>query len=109
MNPLAGTLKWGSEKHRKVSRALWDWLRLSQDEYDTRFGHMREMEKQFSAYVPERDIDKQRKSAKDIEGKRDYVSVEIPYSYALLMTAHTYYTSVFLARNPVPQVQGRHG
>lgn len=109
MNPLAGVLRFGTEKHRKISAAVWDRLRISQDEYDSRFADMLKMEKQFSAYVPERDVDKQRKDKKDDTGERDYTDVEIPYSYALLMTAHTYYTSVFLSRNPALQVQGRHG
>lgn len=109
MNPLASVLKFGSEKHRKVSQAVWDRLSLSQDEYNERFADMLDMEKQFSAYVPTKDIDRQREIRKDQDGERDYVTVEIPYSYALLMTAHTYYSSVFLTRNPVFQVQGRHG
>jgi hypothetical protein len=33
----------------------------------------------------------------------------VPYSYATLLTAHTYMTSVFLSRSPILQMQGRHG
>jgi hypothetical protein len=35
--------------------------------------------------------------------------MQIPYSYAVVMAAHTYLTSVFMGRNPVLQVDGRHG
>lgn len=103
------TLRFGTESHRKVSQALWDRLRLSEDAYSDRWTDMEDMEKQFNAYVKERDVDVARKDAKKYNGEQDYVTVEVPYSYATLMTAHTYYTSVFLARNPVFQVNGRHG
>lgn len=43
------------------------------------------------------------------EGRGQYVSVQVPYSYGQMMTAHTYFTSVFLSRNPVFQYQGVHG
>ena len=38
----------------------------------------------------------------------DYVSIEVPYSYAVVMTLHTYISSVFLSK-PGFQVQARHG
>jgi hypothetical protein len=38
-----------------------------------------------------------------------YVDVYVPYSYAILMSMHTYLCSVFLSRNPVLQYMGRHG
>lgn len=51
----------------------------------------------------------------EIEKKRvkdqkiSYVTVHVPYSYGMMMSAHTYYSSVFLSRDPVFQYQGRHG
>lgn len=62
----------------------------------------------FTAYMPETDVDSLRKSKRK-EGQPDYTTIAIPYSYAMLLTAHTYYTSVFLARDPIFQMQGRHG
>ena len=37
------------------------------------------------------------------------MNIDIPYAYAQMMSAHTYFCSVFLSRNPIWQMQGRHG
>src|SRR5690606_10044253 len=42
-------------------------------------------------------------------GLPQYTTIQIPYTYAVLMAAHTYFTSVFMGRNPVFQYTGRHG
>lgn len=60
------------------------------------------------AYVPETDLDRLRKNKRD-EGEPKYTTIKLPYSYALLMAAHTYLTSVFFARSPIHQFAGRHG
>lgn len=61
------------------------------------------------AYIKERDVDKKRKDNKRFDGQVDYVTLEVPYTYAITMTAHTYYTSVLLGRSPIFQFTGRHG
>lgn len=65
-----------------------------------------EAEKIFSAYVPEGELDAQRRALRTNTGQPVYTTVTIPYAYATLMTAHTYFSSVFLSRTPVYQVQG---
>jgi len=40
------------------------------------------------------------------EEKISYVTVQVPYSYGMMMSAHTYYSSVFLSRSPVFQFEG---
>lgn len=60
------------------------------------------------AYIPETDIDAIRRSDRG-RGNPRYTTIQLPYSYALLMAAHTYWTSVFFARSPVHQFAGRHG
>jgi hypothetical protein len=60
------------------------------------------------AYVPESDLDRLRKNKRD-GGEPKYTTIKLPYTYALLMAAHTYLTSVFFARSPVHQFSGRHG
>src|SRR5690606_20651245 len=42
-------------------------------------------------------------------GKPQFTTVAIPMSYATLMAAHTYWTSVFMSRTPVFQYAARHG
>jgi hypothetical protein len=61
------------------------------------------------AYLHESDEDAIRRSAREMKGTTSYTTLQIPYTYATLMTAHTYMTSVFFSRSPVHQFAGRHG
>jgi hypothetical protein len=61
------------------------------------------------AYLPESDMDAQRRADRGNMGKPHYTTLQIPYSYALTMAAHTYLTSVFFSRSPVHQFAARHG
>src|SRR5215831_3209193 len=61
------------------------------------------------AYLHEQDEDSIRRSAREQKGTQSYTTLQIPYTYATLMTAHTYMTSVFFSRSPVHQFSGRHG
>lgn len=97
------------EEHRRLSDGIMQRLRMSRDKMSERYAQMADNEKQFNAYVPARDVDIARKRQKDTSGEHDYVTIEVPYSYAVTMTIHTYLTSVFMARNPVYQIQARHG
>lgn len=61
------------------------------------------------AFLHETDDDALRRSDREGRGNPRYTTIQIPYSYATMMTAHTYMTSVFFARSPVHQFLGRHG
>lgn len=61
------------------------------------------------AFLPETDDDSLRRADREGRGNPRYTTIQIPYSYATMMTAHTYMTSVFFARSPVHQFSGRHG
>jgi hypothetical protein len=61
------------------------------------------------AYLHEQDEDAIRRANRELKGQTTYTTLQIPYSYATLMTAHTYMTSVFFSRSPVHQFTGRHG
>lgn len=61
------------------------------------------------AYVPESDLDARRRTQRENAGEPKYTTIKLPYTYALLMAAHTYITSVFFARTPTHQFAGRHG
>ena len=109
LEALQRSLEASKEQHRIVSDAIMQRLKMSRDKMGERYKQMTENEKQYSAYVPARDVDIARKRQKDEQGEHDYISIEVPYSYAVTMTIHTYITSVFMARTPVYQIQGRHG
>lgn len=61
------------------------------------------------AYLPESSADAARRNQRDTSGKPVYTTIQVPYSYAVLMSSHTYWTSVFFGRNPIHQFSGLHG
>jgi hypothetical protein len=66
-------------------------------------------EERFLAYLPEKENDRLRRQTREQTGEPQYTTVEIPMSYAVALTAHTYWSSVFLGRTPVFQFSARHG
>lgn len=102
------TLRYGSAEHRTILNAL----NARKDFSIRKFSDLRERwvedEEKYRAYIKETDHDKLRKNRRK-DGIPQYTTLEVPYSYGLLLAAHTYWTSVFLARNPVLQFQARHG
>lgn len=101
-------LKFGTEKHRKILDALWSRYKLSKDKMGETHRKWQDAENTFFCYMPERDADALRRNERE-NGKPQYTTLVIPYSYAILMTAHTYWTSTFLSRNPIFQFQATHG
>lgn len=99
----------GKQEHNKLSDAVYDRLHMSYRKMSGRYATFATSEEQFQAYVPENDADRTRRQNREAFGSQHYRTIEIPYSYAVLMTAHTYWTTVFLARDPVFQYRGRHG
>lgn len=102
-------LKYGSALHKKLEEAVSARLKMSEQKMSDRYVQIAKNEETFQAYIPERDVDALRRVKRDTGGVPDYRTIEIPYSYAVAMTAHTYYTSVFLSKMPVLQLSGRHG
>jgi len=102
------TIQFESEQHTLILNAFKDRLRMSRSALALRSSKWVEAEDMMKAYLPVSENDRLRETARK-GGKPQYTTVEVPYSYATMLTAHTYLTSVFLSRNPVLQVQGRHG
>lgn len=97
------------KRHAKLISQFKRHLKVSRDaQRQKREEKWEEAENTFMAYMPEKENDALRRSARD-GGIPQYTTIAIPYSYAMLLTSHTYYTSVMMARNPVFQLQGRHG
>lgn len=101
-------IKFGTPEHRTLLDALLDRLSLSREKMSQRYATWKDAEERFLAYIPPTKNDKARKDLKK-SGILAFGTIEIPYSYAVALTAHTYWTSVFLSRNPVFQYQARHG
>lgn len=84
-------------------------IRYSERKRSDRLKQWQQAEDKTLAFLPEQDEDAMRRASRDSKGTTTYTTMQIPYSYATLMTAHTYLTSVFFSRSPVHQFAGRHG
>jgi hypothetical protein len=95
-----------------VKKAVCARKKLSESRLGTMRSRWEDADKEHQIYVDERDADRLRKneakSKKRSEGYQ-YVDVHVPYSYAIMMSMHTYFCSVFLAKSPVLQFTARHG
>jgi hypothetical protein len=98
-----------SPLHQKLVKMLASRIRLAQQGQQTKHRAWTKAENTMLAYVPESDIDAARRSARENTGAQTYTTIQLPYTYALVMSMHTYITSVFFARSPVHQFAGRHG
>jgi len=101
-------IPYDSEKHRLLLDALTERYMASRRKMADRYAAWRKAEEHFKAYIPETEAEAQRRAKREA-GKPQYRTLFIPYSYAMAMAAHTYLSSVFLARSPIFQYVGRHG
>jgi hypothetical protein len=97
-----------SPLHRRLVRKLSSRIQLAKKGHQKRHEEWREAEDRCLAFVHESEKDAARRNARD-KGSPRYTTIMVPYTYAMLMSAHTYWTSVFFARSPIHQYAGRHG
>lgn len=95
--------------HKKLIAMVASRIRMAEKAHGNRHDQWRKAEETTLAYLPEQEADAVRRAGRDNRGIQTYTTIQLPYSYALLMSAHTYWTSVFFARDPVHQFSGRHG
>ncbi len=110
--PTSIKLEVGKEKHTRIVKAVCARKKLSEDGTSHLRKRWEAADEEHQIYVNERDADRLRKGERHDPKRSDgfqYVDVHVPYSYAILMSFHTYLCSVFLSRSPVLQYQGRHG
>lgn len=98
----------GSQLHSKLLAMIGSRIRMAQKDRTEQYEVWRTAEERTLAYVKESEADATRRTRRR-DGKPSYTTIMLPYSYALLMSAHTYWTSVFFGRSPVHQYSGRHG
>lgn len=92
------------ELHGKILSKLTERKNAAKRKSSERMLKWEQAEKDAQGVIHLSEIEKKR--VKD--QKISYVTVHVPYSYGMMMSAHTYYSSVFLSRDPVFQYQGRH-
>lgn len=98
-----------SPLHKRILDGVRERVMASKRSYDGKHTKWREAEDAAQAFIPEKEIDSIRRANRDQAGIPEYTTLYVPYSYGILMTSHTYWTTVFLARNPIMQFAGRHG
>ena len=77
---------------------------------DSHHDRWEQADENMQGYIPLSEADKLRKSRKRFgSSDLDYVTLEVPYHFAIISSMHTYISSVFLARAPVYQFTARHG
>lgn len=100
--------KHDTKEHRRIIDAFKDRLRAGRRGLALRSEKWIQNENMMKAYLPTSDNDALRKTARKA-GTPQYVTMEIPFSYSMMLTIHTYLSSIFLSRTPIVQVTGRHG
>jgi len=94
--------------HNRIREAVWARYQLSLKEMSKRHETWKQVDELFRAYVVPTEKDRYRAGQRKA-GKPEYTTIYVPYGYAMLLAAHTYWCSVFLSRNPVLQYTARHG
>lgn len=98
-----------AEKHKRLVKEIVDRKKFSLRKMQDYHQRWDEQDETVRAYLPESETSVKGKHNKRFKREFDYISLELPYSFAIVMTAHTYWASVFLSRSPVYQFSGRHG
>lgn len=98
----------GSPLQQKIKSELEYRIKMGEKAVTNQHKKWKQAEETVIAYVPTQELDAKRLARREA-GQPVYTTIKIPYTYALLMSAHTYWTSVFFARTPVHQYTGRHG
>lgn len=106
---LADELRFGTQRHYAVLEAILARRNFSRDKMQERHTQWMKNEEAFIAYMPEKEADAKRRNLREQGGEPQFTTLKIPFDYATLMSAHTYWTSVFLSRSPILQYAGRNG
>lgn len=108
LKPEVVEIPYDSPRHAVILEAIRQRYDLSRHRMSERYDTWSKMEERFRAYVNLKETDRLRENLRST-GRPQYVTIDVPYSYAMLLTMHTYLASVFLARSPVLQYTARNG
>jgi hypothetical protein len=98
-------MKKSSQKHRTVLGEILQRITAAKTKHADRHSVWRQQELQAQGVVKTSELEKVHKNA----GEISYITVQVPYSYGMMMSAHTYHCATFLGRDPLFQYEGRHG
>jgi hypothetical protein len=106
---LSFQVRYGTPLHDRIKQAICERKKFSEQKMKQFHSQWDNADDSMRAYIKEREVDRKRKDKKRFDGEVDYVTLEVPYAYAMCMTQHTYFTSTLLGRSPIFQFTGRHG
>lgn len=106
LQPSIVKIDFQKKEHSDVLFALISRKKAAQAAMSHRLDRWKQVEDTYQFYVTPTNTDTRLKQARD-DGLPSYTTVHVPYSYAVMLTAHTYLSSVFLSRSPILQLQGR--
>ncbi len=102
------TIPPNGDLYKKILSMLDSRVKMARASHSVRCQAWSEAEDQVVAYIPETDSDASRRQRRE-NGEPVFTTLSIPYTYAQVMAAHTYWTSVFFARTPIHQFAGING
>lgn len=97
-----------SAKHRKFLREILARVDMAKVKLDENSQAWSDAEDATMAYMHETEVDAMRRQNRR-SGFSDYTTINVPMSYGMLMSAHTYWCNVFLSRDPILELAARHG
>lgn len=108
MPNISRKIEHNSDMARKILSEVRSRIRYSQSKLSGKHEQWKKAEETAIAYIPEREVDALRRADRE-NGMPSYTTIQLPYTSAVMLSAHTYLTSVFFGRDPVFQFTGRHG
>lgn len=102
-------IRFGSEHHKRLLKAVVDRRKFSKNRMECFHEGFNNSDDTMRAYIKIADRDNLKKARKRNQGTLDYVTFQIPYSYSVVMSAHAFWCTTFMSRDPVWQLNARHG
>ena len=108
---LEKELRFGTKNHNDLVQQLRERRKFAEDKIrDRHHDRWIQADENMRGYIPLSEADKQRRANRRYgPSSPDYVTLVVPYPFAIISSMHTYLSSVFLSRAPVYQFTGRHG
>lgn len=103
-------LRFGSKLHNDLLQQIRERRKFAEGKLrDSHYDRWKQADEDMRGYIPLSEADKERKASRRFGASNpDYVTLVVPYPFAIISSMHTYISSVFLSRAPVYQFTGRY-
>jgi hypothetical protein len=107
MNKINKELHFATQEHDRVVTAILARDSYSEREMEEVYRRARIADNMANMYFAK--TDKEQERVDENKAAQTYTPIYVPYSFALMLTAHTYEVNALIARDPIFQYTGRHG